>query len=176
MKKNKNVVDDKTKKVGIILFLLGFVAGLLVVFYFGISYIDKVEEENKLDDYSEVEVPKHHESDITKSSEKVNIYLFWGNGCGHCSNLKAYMASIEEEYGKYYNLYTFEVWSDAENEALMNKMAAVMGDNLRGVPYMVIGSDSFKGYSSNVDSRILASIKAQYEKEDRYDAYEHIDE
>lgn len=176
MKKNKNVVDDKTKKVGIILFLLGFVAGLLVVLYFGISYIDKIEEENKLDDYSEVEVPKHHESDITKSSEKVNIYLFWGNGCGHCSNLKAYMASIEEEYGKYYNLYTFEVWSDAENEVLMNKMAAVMGDNLRGVPYMVIGSDSFKGYSSNVDSRILASIKAQYEKEDRYDAYEHIDE
>ena len=51
-----------------------------------------------------------------------------------------------------------------------------MEDNLRGVPYMIIGKDSYKGYSSNVDSRIKASIKAEYEREDRYDAYEHIDQ
>ena len=169
---------DKNKKFGLIIFLVVFVICLSGVIYYGVSYINSLEDDSSLNDYEvkDVVVEDHHEEDIEEAKEKINIYLFWGNGCSHCSNLKAFMASIEEEYGKYYNLYTFEVWSDEDNEDLMNEMASVMGDELKGVPYMIIGKDSYKGYSSNVDSRIKASIKAEYEREDRYDAYEHIEQ
>ena len=103
---------DKNRKFGLIIFLVVFVICLTWVIYYGVSYINSLEDDSSLNDYEvkDVVVEDHHEEDIEEAKEKINIYLFWGNGCSHCSNLKAFMASIEEEYGKYYNLYTFEVW------------------------------------------------------------------
>lgn len=164
---------DRKKKAGVIAFLVGFIICFVTVavvgYYF--LYVD-----NKIEDRIEkIERAKHSENDIVVRTEKVNIYLFWGNGCGHCSNLKTFFATIEDDYGKYYNLYAFEVWGDASNKKLMDNMAAVMGDGtLKGVPYLVIGEKSFKGYSPTMDKSIINAIMSEYNSDTRYDAYELI--
>ena len=51
-----------------------------------------------------------------------------------------------------------------------------MGDTISGVPYMVIGDKSFKGYSSNSNSSITKQIKKMYESDNPYDVMDHIGE
>ena len=61
--------------------------------------------------------------------EKVNIYFFYGRECPHCHEGLTFFDSIEEEYGKYYNLNIYEVWYDAKNESLMKKIARFKKEN-----------------------------------------------
>lgn len=166
-------MDRKSIVISVLLVLL-----MLGIFGAGLYFLNDVEEANKIEDevVEEVEVPKHTEEDIEEATgEKINVYLFWGNGCGHCSNLKAFFASIEDQYGEYYDLYTFEVWYNADNEQLMYKFASALGDTVKGVPYLVIGDQSFKGYSSAMDDKIIEAIKEEYKSSEKYDAYEHIE-
>ena len=54
-------------------------------------------------------------------------------------------------------------------------MAYVMGDGqLKGVPYLVIGEKSFKGYSQSMDKNIINAIMSAYNSDERFDAYELI--
>jgi len=102
--------------------------------------------------------------------EKINVYLFWGNGCGYCEAAKEFFASIEDEYGKYYNFVDYEVWYDQKNNELKNAVAEYLNDDVSGVPYIVIGETSFdQGYSSEFDADIIKAIKDEYENDDYVD-------
>lgn len=105
---------------------------------------------------------------------KVNIYLFRGNGCSHCHEFLQYLESIIDQYGKYINVVTFEVWGDNTNSDLLEKVAEKFGDDASGVPYIVIGEKTFSGYSSEMNEEIELLIKDEYEKEDRYDVMEEL--
>ena len=105
---------------------------------------------------------------------KVNIYLFRGNGCSHCHEFLQYLESIIDQYGKYINVVTFEVWGDNTNSDLLEKVAEKFGDDASGVPYIVIGEKTFSGYSSEMNEEIELLIKEEYEKEDRYDVMEEL--
>ncbi len=106
---------------------------------------------------------------VTYDENKVNIYFFWGNGCPHCEEQFSFLESIEEEYGQYYQLYTFETWYDDENADLMQRFATTMGDSTRGVPYTIIGNKSFKGFSASSEQAFLDAIMTQYQNS--YDVY-----
>ena len=108
-------------------------------------------------------------SDIKKESGKVNIYIFWGNGCPHCSEAHAFFDSIKDTYGKYFNLYGFEVWYNDDNNKLFKTFADAMKDEAQGVPYIVIGSKSFLGYVSEWDNEIKDTIKSEASKS--FDVY-----
>lgn len=90
--------------------------------------------------------------------DKVNIYLFYRNGCPHCEKLMEYLDSIKSEYGKYYNLYTYEVSANKDNYNLLNKYAKLMDDEVKGVPYMIIGSKSIVGYMESFNDQIIDYI------------------
>lgn len=107
--------------------------------------------------------------DITYDENKVNIYLFWGDGCGHCKALKEFLASIEEEYGQYYILHKYEVWFDSKNKEAMNQFSSKMGKKADGVPYMIIGDEVFSGYSESNNEAIIEAITTQYKNS--YDVY-----
>jgi thiol-disulfide isomerase/thioredoxin len=111
------------------------------------------------------------EKDITTNSKKLNIYVFWGNGCPHCEELGEFLDSISADYGKYYDLYTFEVWYNSDNSALMKKFAKALGDDVQGVPYFIIGSKSYSGFASSEEDEIKSQIKTQYNKKTRVDIY-----
>lgn len=106
---------------------------------------------------------------ITKKDGKVNIYLFWGDGCPHCKEEKLFLKSIENEYGNLFNVYEFEVWHNEENEKIMKEFGKAMDDNLTGVPYTIIGKESIKGFNESKKEQILDAIIN--ESKNNYDVY-----
>lgn len=105
---------------------------------------------------------------------KVNIYLFRGNGCSHCHEFLEYLESIIDDYGKYFNVITYEVWSNGDNGTLMEKAAEKLGKEVTGVPFIIIGEQTFSGYASSMNEQIESLIKEEYEKEDRYDVMKEL--
>ena len=106
--------------------------------------------------------------------EKINVYLFWGNGCPHCENAKEYFNSIEDEYGKYYNLIEYEVWYERDNYNLMVKVSEELEANGSGVPFIVIGDEYFRGYAASINEKIQEAIVSQYENSNYVDIIEKV--
>ena len=91
---------------------------------------------------------------------KINIYFFFGDGCPHCANEEKFLTLLEEKYGEYYNLYTYETWYDSDNLSLMKKVKESMGDNINNaVPYTIIGDTTFLGYNDSVGNKIEGKVK-----------------
>ena len=111
-------------------------------------------------------------SNYKDDSKKVNIYIFRGSSCGHCFEAIDHFASIYNTDGKYFNVKTYEVWNNTDNNKIMEKVAKKLGDEVSGVPYIVVGKKSWSGYASSYDNEIMSEVKAQYKKDvkDRYDA------
>lgn len=106
---------------------------------------------------------------LTYDENKVNIYLFWGDGCPHCENAINFLNSIENEYGNYYKLNKFEVWHNMDNLDILQQFANKMGDEVSVIPYIIIGDKTFKGFNEGYKQQIIEAITSQYK--DSYDVY-----
>ena len=115
-------------------------------------------------------------SNYFESADKVNVYIFRGSTCSHCFDAIVYFASIAKDYGKYFNLKTYETWNNKANANLMTQVANVMGDDASGVPYIIIGDKSYSGYSDAMSDEILNQIKTEYAATDKYDVMDHLSE
>ena len=116
-------------------------------------------------------------SNYSESDDKVNVYIFRGSTCSHCLDAVTHFASIVGDSGKYFNLKTYEVWSNTDNSDLMNDIAKELGDSdVSGVPYIVIGKKSWSGYASSYDDEMLSQIKSEYNKSKsaRYDVIKAV--
>lgn len=152
---------------------------IVVVLFIGVIILTNSNQSNynKGLTSSEIEkkiLKKDHKVDIKTTTDKKNIYLFWGDGCSHCAELSLYLNEIKNIYKKHYNLYTFEVWNDAENHNLMESVAATMNEEVEGVPYLVIGDKTFSGYADDMKKEILTAIKDEYKNDNYFDAYQNI--
>lgn len=103
------------------------------------------------------------------AKEKINVYIFWGNGCGYCEAAINFFESIEDEYGKYFNLVKYEVWYEKDNNTLKENVAAYFGDDVTGVPYIVIGDETFGGYAEEYNEDLKEAIVDAYEDDDYID-------
>lgn len=114
--------------------------------------------------------------DYKESDDKINIYLFRGKGCSVCKKFVTFLAENIEEYGKYFNLVAFEVWYDNDNVELLNEVSEVFGDDVDGVPYIVIGDETFPGFlaTEEYQSSITSAIMKLYESKDRYDVFDNL--
>ena len=84
-----------------LLTLLG-VLGLVVLNLDTLREWHDVEEEPPV---VNVEVEDNTEEDIEEPvGEKFNMYLFWGDGCVHCHNLKIFLNDLEPKYKEPYSL------------------------------------------------------------------------
>ena len=112
-----------------------------------------------------------------EKDKKVKVYFFRGEGCPHCAEAEEFFKSIKEEYGQYYKILDCETWNDANNADLLQKVGETRGENITGVPYILIGDKSWAGYDTSYDEDIKAAIKAEYEKDvaDRYDIAKLVD-
>ena len=119
------------------------------------------------------------------SKEPVNVYLFYGDGCPHCEAAMEWFDSIEEEYGDYFDLQTYEVWYSEENSLLMEEVGAFLGDEASGVPYIIVGDYSYPdgfGADSIVDQetgktagdQLVERIMEIYESDNRYDVMNEL--
>lgn len=108
-----------------------------------------------------------------EESKEVIIYFFRGEGCSHCAEAEEWFKSIEEEHGSKFEIKDYETWNDPENAALMEKVAKARKeeDSATGVPYIIIGDQSWIGFDSSYKQEILDKINALYDTEvdTRYD-------
>ena len=56
----------------------------------------------------------------------------------------------------------------------MEKAAEKLGTEVTGVPFIIIGKQTFPGYASSMNEQIESLIKEEYEKEDRYDVMKEL--
>ena len=117
-------------------------------------------------------------SDYSESDDKITIYLFRGKGCTYCRAYLSFMNSITEEYGKYFNMVSFEVWNDSTNSGLMSEVAEFMDEEADGVPFIIIGDKTFSGYAESYDEEIKTAITDLYntDKDERYDVFKKMND
>ncbi len=113
---------------------------------------------------------------VFAEDKKINVYIFHGNGCPHCQKAMEFFDSIEEEYGKYYNLVKYETWYSHRNNKLMKQVADEMNTDKTnlGVPYIIIGDKTFLGYTENYDEDIKKAIVDAYNDEDYVDKVQPV--
>ena len=103
------------------------------------------------------------------AKDKVNVYLFRGDGCPHCAEAEEFFSKIEKEYGKYYNLIGYEVWYNKDNATLMEEVAKKLGTEASGVPFIVIGEKYYSGFAESMEEEIKTVIKEVYDSENKTD-------
>ena len=111
-----------------------------------------------------------------EDKEPVNVYFFKGDGCGYCAAGLEWFENLDKKYDDMYKLHQYETWYDENNANLMNAVAEVRGETVNGVPYIVVGNQSWNGFDENVGKEILAKIKEEYKAEERYDVMDYVDE
>ena len=113
---------------------------------------------------------------VASAKEKVNVYMFRGEGCPHCEEALEFFdtLSADEEYKDLYKLVTYEVWYDETNSKLMSDVADALGEQVSGVPYIVIGTKTFAGYAAAYDDKIKDAIKTAYEDEEYKDVVKQV--
>ena len=118
------------------------------------------------------------QADETKEKDKINVYLFRGEGCPHCAEAEEWFDTLkdDEEYSKYYILVDYEVWYDEDNAKLMDKVAEKLGTEANGVPFLVIGDKYYSGFAESMVDQIKTSIKEAYENEEYVDVVKGVKE
>lgn len=106
---------------------------------------------------------------LVKAKEKVNVYIFRGDGCPHCENALEFFESLEDSEKEKFNLIQYEVWNDSKNQTLMTKVASKLGEDTTSVPYIIIGQKSFNGYDEEIGKSILEEIDSMYESQKMVD-------
>ena len=114
----------------------------------------------------------------SEESKEVKVYFFRGEGCSHCAEAEAWFQSIEEEYGSYFQIVDYETWYNQENAELMQKVAEARNEDAQGVPYIIIGKQSWNGFTESYEDEMISRIKTEYETDvkDRYDIIELLPE
>jgi len=108
---------------------------------------DQTENDRAQTEYDSTSLPRHSSiEDITFEEGVVNIYYFWGDGCPHCASQFEFFIELNEEIGEQFNLYSFEVWFDEDNVALLEELAEIMDVEFRGVPFIIIGNQTITGF------------------------------
>ena len=120
----------------------------------------------------------HAEGEENTESKEVKVYFFRGEGCSHCAEAEAWFESIEAEYGSYFEVIDYETWYNQENAELMQQVAEARNEDASGVPYIIIGKQSWNGFTESYGEEMISRIKSEFETnvEDRYDIMELLPE
>lgn len=113
----------------------------------------------------------------TEESKEVKIYFFHGDGCGFCANAEAWFEEIEDEYGDKFEVVAYEVWYNEDNSKLMEAVGSVRQEEPGGVPYIIVGNQSWDGFADEYKDEILEKIDSEYEQDpsERYDIMNYVD-
>lgn len=106
------------------------------------------------------------------AKEKVNLYLFWGDGCPHCAAEEELLTDLENEYENL-SVTKYEVWYHSENNAFLQKIAASTERTFRGVPVTIVGQTIITGFSTETEQQIRRAIN-YYSENEHHDIVQEI--
>lgn len=164
----------KEISIGIGIFLLLLIGGMSIFVKINRTSpnnntVENRKEQSSQEEQEPIQTTENIIENENISKEKINIYLFWGDGCPHCENLIAFLENLNEEYKSLYTLHTYEVWHNKENKELMQEFNNVLNQNITSVPFLIIGNKTFVGYTTAKEENIKNAIKDEYNNENRTD-------
>lgn len=104
---------------------------------------------------------------IFAKEKELNLYLFYGEGCPHCKQLKIFLDEYMDENPNI-KLYQYEIWNSAENRKKFVDVMKITENRMGNVPYLVIGEGVITGYGDYTAGRIETYIN-YYENMDFQD-------
>lgn len=96
------------------------------------------------------------------ASDKMNLYVFYGNGCPHCEELEQYIATglkKDSRVKDFINVIYYETWYDETNQKLLSAVGQALNVDIKGVPFFLIGDQYFSGYGSQMNEEIVSTIQ-----------------
>ena len=87
------------------------------------------------------------------AQEKIDLHMFYGQGCPHCAKLEMFLDEIAEKYPQL-NIQKHEIYHDNENRELFQKMAEQYNTTIGGVPTVFINNSVIVGFSNTIATDI----------------------
>lgn len=101
------------------------------------------------------------------AKDLIDVHIFYSKTCGHCKKAKEFLKKYEEDTGKI-EIHYYEVTYNKQNALKFEKVQNVLNYSSMSVPYIVIGSEVFVGYSDNLESEVKKTV-SYYEKNEYVD-------
>ena len=111
------------------------------------------------------------EEDISFDDNKINLYLFYGDGCPHCEELLEYLNTLPYTTRRKINLYTFEVWYNEDSYNLFMNMGEKLDIEMKSIPFLFVGDTYFEGFRQKDKKEIKKSIEEYVKNTDKKDLY-----
>ena len=110
------------------------------------------------------------------AASKKNVYIFKGATCGFCKKALTFFQDLvnDANYRDKFDLVEYEVWNNAENAKLGKAVATELGEEMDGVPYIIIGDQTFSGYTTSYDDQIKAAIDTYYNDDSATSVVERV--
>jgi cytochrome c biogenesis protein CcdA/glutaredoxin len=86
------------------------------------------------------------------------LAFFYGRGCPHCAKMKEFLGSMQRKYPRLAVL-EYEVYFDAGNARLFERVAAGYGVPIEGVPTVFVGDRAIGGFSEEMAARVEQSVR-----------------
>lgn len=146
---------------------------IILMIFLGILGSKDDNDQNNTDESAAATFKSNKQDDIKFDDKKINVYVFWGNGCPHCEDLYTFFNNLDAKYKAYFNIYSFEVWDNTENNKFMKEMASKLNEEVSGVPYTIIGNKSYSGYNESLGKTIKKAILEEYKNKGKNDIYKN---
>lgn len=95
---------------------------------------------------------------VVTEPNTVNLYMFYGQGCPHCSKLELFLEDLSEKYPSL-NVKSYEIYRDTENRELFQEMAESFNTQIQGVPTVFIDDKVIVGFSNSIGQSIETEIQ-----------------
>lgn len=103
---------------------------------------------------------------LVQASEKIDVYLFYGNGCPHCEKEEDFLNELKKE-NQDIEIHKYEVWYDSDNARALKDVARKLGIKRSGVPVLIIGDEYIVGYDSDdTTGRKIKNILETYQTQE----------
>ncbi len=93
-----------------------------------------------------------------QAQRPVELAFFYGRGCPHCANMKEFLQSMQAKYPQL-RVLEREVYFDAGNARLFERVAAGYGVPIEGVPTVFVGGRVIGGFSEEMAARVEQGIR-----------------
>lgn len=91
------------------------------------------------------------------SAKEISIYLFHSSDCVHCKAEIEFLDEIKDKYDV--KIYKYEVMYNEENREVLSKVRKLMNNNGSTVPFTIIGTTTFTGFTEVQKVQIENAIK-----------------
>lgn len=112
----------------------------------------------------------------TKAKDPVNLYVFYGDGCGYCAKLHEFTDELQNDktMKKKFKLVDYEVWNNQTNNDLMQKVGSYFNYSVSGVPFYVVGEQYFSGWDDDSGDTLVDAINEEYKNSGYHDVVKDI--